>query len=314
MILNHLITKYEYYIIISYILTIMGIIINYYINLINPLIFLTLLITISSIIFLSIFITPLFKIENKNEYFIVNLYKWNYIKPLKSGTKEKYIAMIKLITAIILILIPIINGCYCYALNISKSPSYLKLICFAFETTLIYTIAIRNEVFQKDAVLSSIYAAFIFIALIIMIRPEGLELINQVLNYMIHNLTKAFTVLIAIIMLCVGLSALSFGYCSILKEDSKIRKKMKENGEGYFISAILSMIAILLLFINSIIKPHVVFMKLTSLNIFSWDFILLNIYSSFMILIFTFTIYSSYCMLKCSISSLKELKLFEKYR
>lgn len=313
MILNHLITKYGYYLILSYILTIIGIIISKHVTFLKPSLFIIPIMILTSIVFLSVLIAPSFKKNNKKEYFELNFYKYNYIKPLKVESIEKYILYVKIITAIILILIPIINGSYCYAINISKSPSYLKLICISFETTLIYTITIRNEVFNHDSTLSSIYTVFIFIALIIMIQPEGIELLNKVLNYMIHHLTDAFTVLIAIIMLCVGLSALSFGYCSILKEDSKIRENMKDNGEGFFIASILSMIAILLLFLTSIIKQHVVFMNLTNLNIISWDFIILNIYSAFLIVIFTFTIYSIYCLLKCSILSLKELKLFEKY-
>ncbi len=315
MMLKDLIINYGYYLILSYILTICGIIINSYIKITNPNIYLTLYLITISIFFLTVLGINLIKIENKTkkEYIILKLYKWSYIKYLKNGTQEKCINYLNKDTIVTLIIIPIIIGAWYHAIFIPTSPSYLKIISIAFEMTLIYTIAIRGEVFQKDHKLSVIYTAFIVVALIIMAQPIGINFLNNVLNYIIYHSTNAFTILIAIIMLCVGLSALTFGYCSILKEDSKTRENMKRNGERYFIASILSMMAIVLLFVTSIMKKYVIFMSLSNLNILSFDFIILNIYSVFIILIFTFTIYASYCMLKSSILSLKELKLFEKF-
>ena len=313
--LKDLIIKYEYYLILSYILTICGIIINSYINITNHDIYFALYFITISIFFLNVLGIMQIKIEDKtgNEYVKLKLQKWCYFRYLKKGTQEKYINYLKITATATLILVPIIIGGWYHAMFIPTSPSYLKVISIAFEMTLIYTMAIRGEIFQKDHKLSVIYTAFIVISLMIMSQPIGLNYLDKVLNYITCDLSNAFTILIAIIMLCVGLSALSFGYCSILNEDSRTRETMKKNGEGYFIASILSMFAILLLFIISIVKKYVIFMPLSNLNILSFDFIILNIYSVFIIIIFTFTIYASYCMLKCSILSLKELKLFKKF-
>ncbi len=314
-ILKDLIIKYQYYLILSYILTICGIIINSYINITAPDIYFTLYIIIISIFFSNVLLINQIKFDDKTktEYINLKLYKWSYIKSLKRGTQEKFINYLKINTFATLILIPIIIGGWYHAIYIHTSPSYLKLISISFEMTLMYTMLIRGEIFHKTHKLSIIYSIIIMAALIIMVQPIGLNFLDKLLDYIISNSSNAFTILIAIIMLCVGLSALSFGYCSILKEGSKTRNNMKRNGEGYFIAAILSMIAILLLFLTSIIKKYVNFMSLSNLEVMSFDFIILNIYSVFVIMIFTFMIYASYCMLKCSILSLKELKLFERY-
>ena len=313
MIVNILIEKYTYYIILSYILTICGIVINCFFHIDNPNLFSILYFLTLLICFFNILLIKIIKIDNetKKEYMEIGFLKWNYVKPLKKGSKEKSIEFLKIVKLLTLIIIPIITGCYCYAIYIPTSPSYLKLISIAFEMTLIYTVGIRGEIFQKDYRLSSIYTVFLVVSLIIISQPLGLNLLNMLLNYIIDNWANAFTILIAIIMLCVGLSALSFSYCSILKDNSKTRKNMRKNGEEFFIASILSMIAIFLLFIASISKKYVVFMVVSNLNILSFDFIILNIYSVFVIIIFTFTVYASYCMLKCSILSLKELKLIE---
>lgn len=314
-ILKDLIIKYQYYLILSYILTICGIIINSYINITNPDIYFTVYMIIVSIFFLNVLVVNNIKFDDKTkkEYIDLKLYKWGNIKSLKRGTQEKYIGYLKITTVVTLILIPILVGGWYHALYIPTSPSYLKIISISFEMTLMYTMLIRGEIFHKTHKLSIIYSMLIMVALIIMAQPFGLNFLEKLLNYIISNSSNAFTILIAIIMLCVGLSALSFGYCAILKEGSKTRTNMKRNGEGYFIAAILSMIAILLLFLTSIMKKYVIFMSLSNLDVMSFDFIILNIYSVFIIIIFTFMIYASYCMLKCSILSLKELKLFERF-
>ena len=72
------------------------------------------------------------------------------------------------------------------------------------------------------------------------------------------------------------------------------------------------MIAILLLLITSFMKQYVVFMTLTNLNIINIDFVILNIYSAFLIIIVTFTVFASYYMLNSSKSSLKELNFLNK--
>lgn len=311
-IFKNLITKFGYYLILSYILIIIGIIINSYICINNSNIYFIIYVILISIFFLNILLINNIKIDDKTkrEIFKVKFYKLDYTKTLQKLTQEKCIKYLKITTTLTLVSFPIIFGGWYHSMFIHTSTSYLKLISITFLMTLVISICIRGEVFQNDN--NFLFNTFfLIVALIFMPQTLVLNIQNWFLNYIINNSSVAINILIAIIMLGVGLSALSFGYCSILKEDSNTRENMKNNGEGYFIVSILSMIAIIFLFLTSIIKEYVIFMPLSNLNIMSFDFLILNIYSLFMILIFTLTIYASYCLLKYSILTLKELKLFE---
>lgn len=312
-ILKNLISNYEYYLIFSYILTILGIIINSYIN-INSNVYFILYVMILLISLLYGFVILQIKIDadTKKEYIKLRLCKWNYIKLFKGGMKQKGEASLNMIIYSLLILIPIIIGGWYHAIFISTSQSYLKLIVIAFEMSLFSTMMIRGMISQKNQQLSILYIILMPMTLIFIYKTP-VNFLNKLSNYIIYNLTDVFTILIALIMLCIGLSALSFGYCSILKEGSNIRCNMKRNGEGYFIASILIMIAIFLLLITSIMKKYILFTTLPNLVILNFDFIILNIYAVFIIIIFTFTIYASYCMLKCSILSLKELNISDSF-
>ena len=106
-------------------------------------------------------------------------------------------------------------------------------------------------------------------------------------------------------MLCATLAVLSFTYTMVDNQEGK--DKMNENGKGYFISTIISMVILLLILISSKIKPALI----NSISIENWfNFILVNIYAISIIIIFILTIYLIYYMISCSISSLKILISF----
>ena len=316
--LKNIIRKYEYYLILSYILTLIGAIIPYYLPLYKfhfQLYVLLMLLTFSSAI-LDYLAFKIFKIDHKTgkEYIEINYPKFNiyFFKQIKQGSIDSYIQFKRIIGIIGLILIPILNINYNFNINTNDNYHYIHLITFSFIMTQNFTFLIRRRIFEKDTshIQTPIFLG-ILVLMIIISNPTGLYLLNKILSYILNNLQNAFTVLIAIIMLCVGLSALSFEYCSILKEDDETRKKMKKNGEGYFIASITSMISIIFLFITSILKTHVKLITINQLNIFTYDFLLLNIYAICLIIIFSFTSYAIYYLIKCSLLSLKELNFLE---
>lgn len=209
-----------------------------------------------------------------------------------------------------MILIPIFCTIYYYYCLNLNNDTYLSLLTISIVWNLNYTEIVRKQLFNEKYIVAN-YAFIGFLALnMILLIPQGFDLINIILNYISNNMSNAFTILIAIIMLGIGLSALSFSYCSILT-NNEVKENIKKNGEGYFIASILSMFAIVFLFIASILSQHITLMPLKNLNAWNFEFILLNFYSIILIIIFSFAVYSSYCMIKCSILSLKELNAFK---
>lgn len=311
-------SNYKYYIILAYVLTIIGIIISYYFhNYLDSFVLHILLVVFSfSCIALDLFANYFWCIDKKtnNEYFKIFLPKLGikYKKLLIKGFINSLIHFKHVIGTISLIIIPIIVGSYYFMTNFStESYSYIKLITISFEMTLVYVNLVRGQLFQKDNRIFSLRVIVGMVFLIILLStPQGWDVLNYILDYIFEHVFDAFSVLIALIMLCVGLSALSFGYCSILDGGSNMRKIMKKNGEGYFISSILTIISIILLFILSLMKNHMILMSLPNLNIFCYDFLLLNIFSAMLIIILSFTAYATYYMIQCSISILQELKFF----
>lgn len=315
---KEILSDYKYYIILTYVLTIIGIIIAYYFhNLLDSLVLRILLVIFPfSCIALDLFANYLWCFDKKtnDEYFKIYFSKLgiNYKKLLNKGFIDSLIHFKHIIGTIALLIIPIIVGSYYSMTTFStESYSYIKLITISFEMALVYVNLVRGQLFQKDNRTFSLRVIVGTVFLIILLStPQGWEVLNYILDNIFEHVHDAFSVLIAIIMLCIGLSALSFGYCSILDKCSDIRDIMKENGEGYFISSILAMISIMLLFIASLMKNHMKLMALPNLNIFCLDFLLLNIYSIMLIIILSFTAYATYYMIKCSISILQELKFF----
>lgn len=241
--------------------------------------------------------------------------KVNFVKKIGASNLKKIIEYRDIIGTTALIIIPVLTGMFTYITNFSSANNtYMYTLIFSLEMTLIYTSIVRSDIIKNDNTVVNLY---IFIGIVILIfistNQKVYEFLDYILRYIINHLQESFGLLIAIIMLCIALSALSFGYCSIISKDDIKRKNMKKNGEGYFIASILSMFSIMLLFFISIIKPHVVFMTLVELNIFSHDFLLLNLYSLLLIIIITFIIYAIFCLIKCSIFSLIELGFFKRH-
>lgn len=286
--------NYKYYIPLSYLLIIIGIVISKNIN-ITP--------------FKSIFTVLLFTLSISCS--ILNIIFVKIISTKSTSFKEKFTKITKIIGYISLILIPLIAS-FNYYIDYKNTNSFIILFTITFAMSIYFTNIVRPEIFPKKGTVQSNYAFSGAIALnIILSNQKGVELMNTILDNILS--IQSFALLIAIIMLCIALSTLSFNYCSILDKKSEIRKEIKKDGENYFLSSILTMISIILLCITSFIQPLFKQTTLNNLDVFSMNFLFTNIYSVLLIIILSFTIYSIYCIIKSSFSILKELEFFEHY-
>ena len=286
--------NYKYYIPLSYLLIITGIFISKNIN-IAP--------------FKSIILILLFTLSIS--FSILNIIFVKKISTKSTSFKEKFTKLTKIIGYISLIFIPLIAS-FNYYINYENTNSFMILFTITFAMSIYFTNIVREVIFPKNNTLQSNYAFTGAIALnLILSNPKGVELMNTILDNILS--IQSFALLIAIIMLCIALSTASFNYCSILEEKSEIRKKIKKDGENYFISSILTMISIILLCITSYIQPLFKPTTLINLDLFSMNFLFTNVYSFLLIIILSFTIYSIYCIIKSSYSILKELEFLEHY-
>lgn len=309
------IIQYPNYIILSYFLIIVGVLIanTFRLENIKDVLFYVMIFLVMFLPILNIILSKIFKKNEKESYIKIDIPQLNlkYTKPIDKTSFNKFINHMRKIGMIILILIPIFCTIY-YYYSLNLNNNYISLLTIAIIWSLNYSEIVRKQLFNETYIVAN-YAFIGALSLnMILLTPQGFYLINLILNYIFNNMHNAFTILIAIIMLCIGLSALSFSYCSILPDD-KVKENIKKNGEGYFIASILTMFAIVFLFIDSIISQHVNLILLKNINVWNFEFILLNLYSTILIIIFSFSVYSSYCMIKCSILSLKELKAFQEF-
>ena len=144
----------------------------------------------------------------------------------------------------------------------------------------------------------------IVISVFIMSSPQIIITITNMLNLNLSEIGTLTNIAIAVVVLCATLSALSFTYCSTLKNNNGYYE-MKKNGEGYFISTILSMILLILIYISSLMSHVINLTNLFRLNLIEYFFI--NIYSISLIFSVSLVVYVIYYMITSSFSTLKIL-------
>ena len=125
------------------------------------------------------------------------------------------------------------------------------------------------------------------------------------LNLNLSEIGTLTNIAIAFVVLCATLSALSFTYCTTLKSNKKNYCKMKKNGEGYFISTILSMILLILIYVSSLMSHVINLTNLFRLNLMEYLFI--NIYTITLIISVSLLAYAIYYIISSSFSTLKIL-------
>ena len=296
---QEIILKNEFYFPFVYILTIIGVILSNFYKVSSPVYFvITIFILPYSCLYLVIIYNKFF--ENRSNEFTL-----------------KFIRFFKFVGVSALILNTILIGIFYFSFQFlltGSTSNFILMILSAFVLSLTFnnTLRKRLNIFNDEKIENMMNSEFLisFLGLVVLYlilnNSYLLELLNFILYIILLHLPDYSTISLAIVMLCATLSVLSFTYTMV--EDQEDKDKMNENGKGYFISTILSMIILLLILISSKIKPMLI-NSIAIENLF--NFILINIYAISIITIFILTIYLIYYMISCSISSLKILKFIE---
>lgn len=296
---QEIILKNEFYFPFVYILTIIGVILSNFYKVSSPVYFvITIFILPYSCLYLVIIYNKFF--ENRSNEFTL-----------------KFIRFFKIVGVSALILNTILIGIFYFSFQFlltGSTSNFILMILSAFVLSLTFnnTLRKRLNIFNDEKIENMMNSEFLisFLGLVVLYlilnNSYLLELLNFILYIILLHLSDYSTISLAIVMLCATLSVLSFTYTMV--EDQEDKDKMNENGKGYFISTILSMIILLLILISSKIKPMLI-NSIAIENLF--NFILINIYAISIITIFILTIYLIYYMISCSISSLKILKFIE---
>ena len=296
---QEIILKNEFYFPFVYILTIIGVILSNFYKVSSPVYFvITIFILPYSCLYLVIIYNKFF--ENRSNEFTL-----------------KFIRFFKFVGVSALILNTILIGIFYFSFQFlltGSTSNFILMILSAFVLSLTFnnTLRKRLNIFNVEKIENMMNSEFLisFLGLVVLYlilnNSYLLELLNFILYIILLHLPDYSTISLAIVMLCATLSVLSFTYTMV--EDQEDKDKMNENGKGYFISTILSMIILLLILISSKIKPMLI-NSIAIENLF--NFILINIYAISIITIFILTIYLIYYMISCSISSLKILKFIE---
>ena len=296
---QEIILKNEFYFPFVYILTIIGVILSNFYKVSSPVYFvITIFILPYSCLYLVIIYNKFF--ENRSNEFTL-----------------KFIRFFKIVGVSALILNTILIGIFYFSFQFlltGSTSNFILMILSAFVLSLTFnnTLRKRLNIFNDEKIENMMNSEFLisFLGLVVLYlilnNSYFLELLNFILYIILLHLSDYSTISLAIVMLCATLSVLSFTYTMV--EDQEDKDKMNENGKGYFISTILSMIILLLILISSKIKPMLI-NSIAIENLF--NFILINIYAISIITIFILTIYLIYYMISCSISSLKILKFIE---
>ena len=296
---QEIILKNEFYFPFVYILTIIGVILSNFYKVSSPVYFvITIFILPYSCLYLVIIYNKFF--ENRSNEFTL-----------------KFIRFFKFVGVSALILNTILIGIFYFSFQFlltGSTSNFILMILSAFVLSLTFnnTLRKRLNIFNDEKIENMMNSEFLisFLGLVVLYlilnNSYLLELLNFILYIILLHLSDYSTISLAIVMLCATLSVLSFTYTMV--EDQEDKDKMNENGKGYFISTILSMIILLLILISSKIKPMLI-NSIAIENLF--NFILINIYAISIITIFILTIYLIYYMISCSISSLKILKFIE---
>lgn len=236
----------------------------------------------------------------------------NFFQNKDDNFNEKFLKIYFIIGYSVMIILPLLISFYTFVRFKYDLTFYhiIILISYSFVTSLIfnnilkYRLLIEYPENVNERILQSLLALGIVISVFIMSFPQIIIELTNMLNLNLSELGTLTNIAIAIVVLCATLSALSFTYCSTLKNNENYCK-MKKNGEGYFISTILSMILLILIYISSLMSHMINLTNLFRLNLMEYLFI--NIYTITLIISISLLTYAIYYMATSSFSTLKIL-------
>lgn len=235
-------------------------------------------------------------------------YRTNYFKNL---SEDSFVKIIKSLYYMAILLIPFLTGFFLnttiYRFDILNEYTLKMILSFSY--TWIYLGSIKNLLFSnKNRLDNDVSQNIIFVLAMVLILAFAYPKFTSIVNYCFKLISDInfMNISIAIIMLCATLSMLSFSYHSLLKDD-KIKNDVKNNGEMFFISTILSIFSIVSLYLFSIIFPNLKNISYDfSLEVLV-NFLFVNISIVFMLIFLFTTVYALYFLLKGCKSSLKIL-------
>ena len=191
---------------------------------------------------------------------------------------------------------------------------FIILISYSFVTSLIFNGQLKYRLLIKypkninEKILQSLLIIGILMYILILWSPQIIISLTETLNLNLSEIGTLTNIAIAFVVLCATLSALSFTYMGTIKKN-KNYSKIKKNGEGYFISTILSIFSLIFIYIASLMSRVINLTSLFRLNLM--DYIFVNIYTISLIFLVGLSIYIIYYMFVSSVSTLKILGLFK---
>lgn len=236
----------------------------------------------------------------------------NFFQNKDDNFNEKFLKIYFIIGYSAMIILPLLISFYSFVCFKYDLTCYyiIILISYSFVTSLIfnnilkYRLLIEYPENVNELILQSLLSVGIIISVLIMSSPQIIIVLTNMLNLNLSEIGTLTNISIAIVVLCATLSALSFTYCSTLK-NKKNYSKMKKNGEGYFISTIFSMMLLIIIYISSLMSHVINLTNLFRLNIIEYLFI--NIYTITLIASVSLLVYVIYYMVTSSFSTLKIL-------
>lgn len=192
---------------------------------------------------------------------------------------------------------------------------FIILISYSFVTSLIFNGQLKYRLLIKypnninEKILQSLLLIGILMSIFILGSPQIIISLTETLNLNLSEIGTLTNIAIAFVVLCATLSALSFTYRGTIKKNNKNYCKIKKNGEGYFISTILSMFSLIFIYVASLMSRVINLTSLFRLNLM--DYVFVNIYTISLIFLVGLSIYIIYYMIVSSVSTLKILGLFK---
>lgn len=237
----------------------------------------------------------------------------NFFQNKDDNFNEKFLKIYFIIGYLVMIILPVLTSFFIFS-NFKYGltfDSIVILMFFSFLTSLIlnnrlkYRLLIDYPNDINETILQYLLFIGIIISIIIICFPKIIISVTNMFNLDISEIGTLTNIAIAIIVLCATLSSLSFTYCTTLKNNKKNYSKMRKNGEGYFISTILSMLFLILIYVSSLITRFINLPNQFKLNLMEYIFI--NIYTIALIFLVILATYIFYYMIISSSSTLKIL-------
>ncbi|WP_325192817.1 hypothetical protein [Methanobrevibacter ruminantium] len=261
---------------------------------------------------LNIYVYPLIFLVLPYSCFFLQRIHANFFQKKDDNFNEKFFKIYFIIGYSVMIFLPVLISFYtfiCFKNDLTFNY-FIIFISYSFVTSLIfnnilkYRLLIEYPENVNELILKILLLLGIVISVFIMSSPQIIITITNMLNLNLSEIGTLTNIAIAVVVLCATLSALSFTYCSTLKNNNGYYE-MKKNGEGYFISTILSMILLILIYISSLMSHVINLTNLFRLNLIEYFFI--NIYSISLIFSVSLVVYVIYYMITSSFSTLKIL-------